>query len=188
MLIEFRLAKIIIIEKSRDVREVSYQKIMGKQIIDLLLIASFFFSLFRSLWGPWTKRWRVRLPWKRCIEGELWFTVLPRCYFVLVYLYIVLSYCFSGCVGRWECQQDHRPGLDWQGWLNLVPHESLSFCCFFNMVALILTAVLFIVLDRTQLSRLLLIISLFKNSMELLMSGVGASKRYYSWLLFVTTL
>lgn len=35
--------KIIIIVKSRDVREVSYQKITGKQITDLLLIASFIF-------------------------------------------------------------------------------------------------------------------------------------------------
>jgi hypothetical protein len=52
MLIEFRLAKIIIIEKSRDVREVSYQKIMVKQIIDLLLIASFFFSPFQEFMRP----------------------------------------------------------------------------------------------------------------------------------------
>lgn len=35
---------------------------------------------FRNLRGSRAKRWGVRLPWKRCIEGRFWvkrFTVLP---------------------------------------------------------------------------------------------------------------
>ena len=31
---------------------------------------SFFLFSFRNLWGTWTKRWRFRLPWKRCIKGK----------------------------------------------------------------------------------------------------------------------
>ena len=94
-------------------------------------------------------------------------------------LCVIFTYLSAGCVGCWECQRDHRPCLDRQGWLKL--ESSFLFLLIFNTVACLCSDVMWCFsLDRTQLIRLPLITSWFNNLMEPLTSGVGANKRYYT--------
>ena len=108
-------------------------------LIDQTLCPFFFFLFsFRNLWGTWTKGWRFRLPWKRCIKGESWFAnnavSMLFCADPDPSLCLIFTYLSAGCVGCWECQRDHRPCLDRQGWLKL-ESSFLFFLLIFNMVA-----------------------------------------------------